>query len=164
MLINNAGISGGFPQPATTTGTDIIRKVFDTDFFGAINVTHAFLDLLRQSSQPHIVNVTSDLASLALHNDPSWQFYAVKSAAYGPSKTALNAWTIALAYELRDMPFKINAVDPGYTKTDFNNQQGFSDISTAAGHIVRYATLDASGPSGKYISYDNNPATGESPW
>lgn len=164
VLINNAGISGGFPQPAATTSVDTIRQVFDTDFFGAISVTHAFLDLLRQSSGPRIVNVTSGLASLTLHSDPSWQFYNIKSAAYGPAKTALNAWTIALAYELRDTPFKVNAVDPGYTKTDFNHQQGFSDIPTAAGYIVRYATLDATGPTGSYISYDNNPDTGESPW
>jgi len=164
ILINNAGISGGFPQPAGTTGLKTIQEVFNTNFFGTINVTEAFLDLLKKSEQPVIVNVTSGLASLTLQNDPSWQFYKSKSAAYGPSKTALNAYTIALAYEMRDTPFKINAVDPGYTATDFNRHAGHNDVSTAASHIVKVATTDKSGPTGKYISWDNNPSTGDSPW
>ena len=164
ILINNAGISGGFPQPASTTDLKTIQEVFNTNFFGTINVTQAFLDLLKKSEQPVIVNVTSGLASLTLQKDPSWQFYKSKSAAYGPSKTALNAYTIALAYEMRDTPFKINAVDPGYTATDFNRHAGHNDVSTAASHIVKVATTDKSGPTGKYISWDNNPSTGDSPW
>lgn len=164
VLINNAGISGGFPQPTTSTKLSTIREVFDTNFFGTIGVTQAFIDLLKKSGEPRIVNVTSGLASLTLHNDPSWQFYNSKSAAYGPSKTALNAYTVALAYELRDTPFKINAVDPGYTATDFNRHAGSNDVATAASNIAKYAMLDDSGPSGKFISWDNNPSTGESQW
>ena len=164
ILINNAGISGGFPQPASATSLKTIREVFDTNFFGTIDVTQAFLDLLKKSKNPVIVNVTSGLASLTLQNDPSWQFYKSKSAAYGPSKTALNAYTIALAYEMRDTPFRINAVDPGYTATDFNRHSGHNEVSTAAAHIVKVAMSDKSGPTAKYISWDNNPSTGDSPW
>ena len=164
VLINNAGISGSFPQPATTLDLNTIRQVFDTNFFGAINVTQVFIDLLKKSDAPRIVNVTSGLGSLTLHSDPSWQYYNVKSAAYGPSKTALNAYTVALAYELKDTPFKINAVDPGYTATDFNQHRGHKTVSDAASQIVKYATVDKDGPSGKFFSLDNNPVTGESPW
>ena len=164
ILINNAGISGGFPQPASSTDLKTIREVFDTNFFGTINVTQAFLDLLKKSEKPVIINVTSGLASLTLQNDPSWQFYKSKSAAYGPSKTALNAYTIALAYELRDTSFKINAVDPGYTATDFNKHSGHNDVGTAASHILKIALSDKTGPTGKYISWDNNPSSGDSPW
>jgi NAD(P)-dependent dehydrogenase (short-subunit alcohol dehydrogenase family) len=164
VLINNAGISGGFPQAPTLLNIETIRKVFDTNFFGIINVTQAFLDLLKKSEAPRIVNVTSGLASLTLHNDPSWKYYNIKGGAYGPSKTALNAYTIALAFELRDTPFKINAIDPGFTATDFNQHRGTGNVPDAAARIVKYAIVDEHGPSGQYFSDDNNPETGVSPW
>jgi NAD(P)-dependent dehydrogenase (short-subunit alcohol dehydrogenase family) len=164
VLINNAGISGGFPQAPTLLNIETIRKVFDTNFFGTINVTQAFLDLLKKSEAPRIVNVTSGLASLTLHSDPSWKYYNIKGGAYGPSKTALNAYTIALAFELRDTPFKINAVDPGFTATDFNQHRGTGTVPEAAARIVKYAIVDENGPSGQYFSDDNNPETGVSPW
>ena len=164
ILINNAGISGGFPQSPTAISTDVIRKVFDTNFFGTIQVTQAFLGLLKKSDTPRIVNVTSGLASLTLHNDPSWKYYKAKGGAYGPSKTALNAYTIALAFELRDTAFKINAVDPGFTASDFNQHRGTGSIPDAAARIVKYAIIDENGPTGQFFSDDNNPETGVSPW
>jgi len=114
---------------------------------------------LRKSAQPVIVNVTSDLASLTNHNDPTWRYYPFKGAGYGPSKTALNAYTVALAFELRDTAFKVNAVNPGHTATDFNNHQGTKTVQDSARLLVEYALLDANGPTGKYISDD-----GETPW
>ena len=164
VLINNAGIRGVFPQPPSSVSVDEIRKVFDTNFFGAIAVTQAFLGLLKKSKAPRIVNVTSGLASLTLHSDPSWKYYQIKGGAYGPSKSALNAYTVALAYELRDTPFKINAVDPGFTATDFNEHRGTGTVEDAGARVVRYAVIDENGPSGQYFSDDNNPETGISPW
>lgn len=162
VLINNAGISGGFSQAPTTVPVSVIRDVFETNFFGVIQVTQAFMDLLQKSPQPRIVNVTSGLASLTLHSDPSWVYYSFKGAAYGPSKTALNAYTLSLAYELRETNFKINAVDPGYTATDFNHHSGTGTVENAAALLVRFATLGADGPTGKYFSNDRKGET--SPW
>lgn len=162
VLINNAGIRGDVPQAPTEIPVSAIRNVFETNFFGVINVTQAFIDLLRQAPHPRIVNVTSGLASLTLHSDPSWAYYPVKSAAYGPSKTALNAFTVALAYELRDTAFKVNAVDPGYTATDFNDHNGTGTVEDAAAILVRFATLGEDGPTGKYFSKDRDGE--ESPW
>jgi NAD(P)-dependent dehydrogenase (short-subunit alcohol dehydrogenase family) len=122
-----------------------------------------FLPLLKAAPQPRIVNVTSGLASLTLHSDPAWKYYSVKGAAYGPSKTALNAYTVVLAYELRDTPFKVNVVDPGYTATDFNQHRGPGDVPGAAAIIVKYATLGPDGPTGKFFSRDFEDG-GESPW
>jgi NAD(P)-dependent dehydrogenase (short-subunit alcohol dehydrogenase family) len=164
VLINNAGISGGFPQNTSTTKIETMREVFATNFFGTIEVTNNFIDLLKKSDAPRIVNVTSGLASLTLHNDPSWQYYTVKSAAYGPSKTALNAYNVTLAYELRDTAFKVNVVDPGYTATDFNQHRGPRNVTDAAKDIVKFATLNENGPNGIFYSVDNNPETGISPW
>jgi len=164
VLINNAGIRGqGSPAPSLID-PKTIREVFNTNFFGAIEVTQAFLDLLRNSEAPRIVNVTSGLASLVLHNDPDWKYYKIKGGAYGPSKTALNAHTVALAYELRDTPFKVNAVDPGFTATDLNEHRGTGTVEDAAKRIIKYATIGDDGPTGGYFSDDNDPETGVSPW
>ena len=164
ILINNAGISGGFPQHASSTDILTIRKVFDTNFFGTIQVNQVFMPLLKKSDNAVIVNVTSGLASLTMHSDPNWKYYPVKSAAYGPSKTALNAYTIALAYELRDTAIKVNAVDPGYTDTDFNNHTGTLHVTEAARQIIQYAILEKEGPRGKFFSRDNDSESGESKW
>jgi len=164
VLINNAGIMGGFSQTATTVDPAVMKQVFDTNFFGVIDVTQAFIDLLKASDAPRIVNVTSGLASLTLHSDPTWKHYAVKGAAYGPSKTALNAYTVVLAHELKDTAFKVNAVDPGYTATDFNHHRGTGTIESAAKIIVKYATVDADGPNGKYFSNEIEDESQESAW
>ncbi|WP_375446978.1 SDR family oxidoreductase [uncultured Fibrella sp.] len=164
VLINNAGISGGLPQPAIGTDIAMFRQVFDTNFFGLIETTQAFMDLLKQSAEPRIVNVTSGLGSLTLHSDPAWKYYQVKTACYGPSKSALNAYTIVLAYELRDTPFKVNAVDPGYTATDFNHHSGPGTVPDAAARLVKAATFGPDGPTGQFFSDDNAPDTGISPW
>ncbi|HEY4324955.1 MAG TPA: SDR family NAD(P)-dependent oxidoreductase [Mucilaginibacter sp.] len=164
VLINNAGTKEGFPENPTAISTDVIRQVFDTNFFGTINVTMAFLDLLKVAPEPRIVNVTSGLASLTLHNNPSWKYYHLKRAAYGPSKTALNAYTIALAFELRESLFKINVVDPGFTATDFNQHRGTGTVTDAAKIIIKYATLDANGPTGKFFSNESDNENDEYPW
>jgi len=164
VLINNAGISGGFPQSTKDITVDQFKEVFETNVFGVVSVTQSFIDLLNKSDEPRIVNVTSGLGSLTLHSDPSWKYYNIKSAAYGPSKTALNAYTVVLAHELKNTAFKINAVDPGYTATDFNHHNGPGSVEDAAKIIVKYATVDADGPTGKYFSNDIDDESQESPW
>ena len=164
VLINNAGISGGLPQTATGTGIAEFKEVFETNLFGVIRVTQAFMNLLEKSPEPRIVNVSSSMASLTLNSDPSWKFYHHKGAVYLPSKTALNMYTLNLAYELRDTAFKVNAVDPGFIATDFNNHRGTGTVEEAGARIVKYALIDKNGPTGKFFSEEHNPETGEIPW
>ena len=164
VLINNAGIGGSIPQPSLETDITFFKQVFETNLFGVIEVTQAFTDLLRQAAAPRIVNVTSGLGSLSLHNNPAWKYYQIKPAAYVSSKAALNAYTIVLAYDLRDTAFKVNAVDPGYTATDFNNHSGPGTVPDAAAKVVKAATLGPDGPTGQFFSDDNAPETGISPW
>jgi NAD(P)-dependent dehydrogenase (short-subunit alcohol dehydrogenase family) len=164
ILINNAGILGVNPQTAAETSVEDIKEVFETNFFGVINVTQAFLDLLKKSESPRISNITSGLGSLTLHADPDWKYYPVKTAAYGPSKSALNAYTIVLAYELRELPFKVNAIDPGYTATDFNHHSGPGSVESAASFIVKHTIIDKNGPTGQFFSNDIEDETGISPW
>ena len=164
VLINNAGINGGFPQSALDASIDQFQQVFNTNLYGVVRVTQAFIDLLENSSAPRIVNVSSSGASLTLHSDPSWKYYAHKAALYPSSKAALNMYTIDLAYELRDTPFKVNAVCPGFVATDFNNHRGTGTVQEAGLRISKYAMIGDDGPTGKFISDDYNPVTGETPW
>jgi NAD(P)-dependent dehydrogenase (short-subunit alcohol dehydrogenase family) len=104
------------------------------------------------------------VSSLSLQSDTSWPAYDyAKYAVYGSSKAAMNMYTIHLAYELRDTAFKINAVCPGYTKTDFTNQNG-GEVEEAARRIIKYAMIDQNGPTGKFFSEESNPETSEIPW
>jgi NAD(P)-dependent dehydrogenase (short-subunit alcohol dehydrogenase family) len=164
VLVNNAGINGGFPQSALDADISTFKQVFDTNYFGMIAVTQAFIDLLRQSPEPRIVNVSSSTGSLTLQSDPMWKYYVHKGAVYSPSKSALNLYTIALAYELRDTPFRVNAVDPGFVATDFNNHRGTGTVEEGGIRIAKYAMIGADGPTGKFISEEFNPETGEIPW
>jgi len=163
ILINNAGILGDVPQDSSTTSVANIQNVFDTNFFGVIRVTQAFIELLKKSDNPRISNITSGLGSLTLHSDPSWKYYAFKAVSYVSSKTALNAFTITLAHELKDLGFKVNAIDPGYTATDFNHHSGPASVESAASFIIKH-TLDEKGPTGKFYSPDIENESEESPW
>ncbi|MGO1787440.1 MAG: SDR family oxidoreductase [Sphingobacterium sp.] len=164
VLINNAGINGGLPQTATGATIDQFQTVFDTNLYGVVRVTQAFIDLLKKSPQPRIVNVSSSQGSLTLASDPTDAYYHHKGAVYQSSKTALNMYTIALAYELRDTLFKVNMVDPGFVATDFNNHRGSGTVEEAGTRIAKYALIGEDGPTGRYFSEEFNPETGEIPW
>lgn len=152
LLINNAGILGEMPQQASNNSIENLKNIYETNFFGAIQTTQVFLELLKKSENPRIVNVSSDLGSLTQNSNPDYPFYEVKLLGYNSSKTALNAFTVALAYELKDTNFKINSVNPGYTATDLNGFTGTQPVEKAAEIIVKYATIDGNGPSGQFIS------------
>lgn len=164
ILINNAGITGGFPQSALEASVDQFKTTYDTNVFGVVRVTQAFIDLLRQSAEPRIVNVSSSQGSLTLAADPNHKYYHHKGSVYQSSKSALNMYTIALAYELRDTPFKVNMVDPGFTKTDFNNHRGTGTVEEAGTRITKYAMIGQDGPTGKFVSEEFNPESGNVPW
>jgi NAD(P)-dependent dehydrogenase (short-subunit alcohol dehydrogenase family) len=164
VLINNAGITGGMPQSALEASIEQFKKAFDTNLYGVVRVTQAFIDLLQKSPEPHIVNVSSSQGSLTLSTDTTNKYYNHKAAVYQPSKAALNMYTIALAYELRDTAVKVNAVDPGFIATDFNNHRGTGRVEEAGERIVKYAIIGSDGPTGKFFSEETNPETGEIPW
>ena len=164
VLINNAGITGGFPQSALTAAPTQFTAVFDTNVTGVVRVTQAFIDLIKKSPEPRIVMVSSSQGSLTLANDANGKYYHHKGAVYQPSKSALNMYSLILAYELRDTTVKVNMIDPGFTKTDFNNHRGTGTVEDAGLRVVKYALIDNDGPTGKYISEETNPETGEIPW
>ncbi|MFB9832468.1 SDR family NAD(P)-dependent oxidoreductase [Actinoallomurus acaciae] len=168
VLINNAGITGSgqvSPQDAhdqvpSTVDVDMVRAVFETNVFGVITVTNALLPLLRRSPAPRIVNVSSHAASLGLNSHPDGPMTALPpSAAYSPSKSALNALTVQYANELRKDGILVNAAAPGFVDTDSNNHTGFLTVAQGAAVLVRLATLGADGPTAGYFGAD-----GPVPW
>jgi NAD(P)-dependent dehydrogenase (short-subunit alcohol dehydrogenase family) len=160
ILINNAGIAGEQPQTPSLVELENLRTVFETNFFGVVQVTQQFIDLLKKSNEPVIVNVSSSLSSLTLHSNAANNSatYGVYDA-YGCSKTALNAFTVMLAYEFRGTNFKINSIAPGYTATDLNQHKGTQTVEQAGRIIVQYATQTDDGVTGKLFKEG-----GEIPW
>lgn len=154
ILVNNAGVmlGAGFGGNDTTqTSEEVLRKTFDTNFFGVIALTQALLPLLSKSEAGRIVNLSSILGSLTLHSDPKSPIYGSKTFAYDASKTALNAYTVHLAHELRDTKIKVNSAHPGWVKTDMGTDAAPMEIPEGAKTEVELATLPESGPTGAYI-------------
>jgi NAD(P)-dependent dehydrogenase (short-subunit alcohol dehydrogenase family) len=158
VLINNAGIAADRQLPSEATQGNL-RYTFDTNFFAAVAVTQAFLPLLHASANGRIINVSSGLGSLTLHSDPNWQYGHINVLSYCASKSALNAFSVLLAKELRDSSIKVNVADPGYTATDLNNNSGTQTVAEGSEAIVTLATAPADGPSGTYID-----RAGAVPW
>lgn len=126
-------------------------------------MTLAFIDLMRKSAEPRIVNVSSGLASQTVASDKTNPFYPYKATGYQSSKTALNMYTINLAFDLRETSFKVNSVCPGFTGTDINNFQGPGTLEDAAKRVIKYALVDSNGPSGKFFCEEQFADT-ECPW
>lgn len=165
ILINNAGINGGSaPYTVLEATSQEYLEALKTNVIGVASVTQAFIDLLRKAPAPRIVNVSTSVGSLSLQSNPEWPAYNyAKYGVYAISKAALNMYTIQLAYELRDTNFKVNAVCPGLTKTDFTFFNG-GEVGIAAGRIIKYALIDNNGPTGKFFSEETNPENGEISW
>ncbi|AUX19720.1 short-chain dehydrogenase [Sorangium cellulosum] len=157
VLVNNAGIAR-VGAPSATALADV-RAVFETNVFGVIAVTQAMLPLLREAPAGRIVNVSSRLGSLTAIGDPAFPNRGVGGVAYGPSKSALNAVTVAFAQELAGTPIKVNAACPGYTATDLTNHKGPRSVAEGAREPVRLALLGPDGPTGTFSDDD-----GPIPW
>ncbi len=157
ILVNNAGIAGGtFPgtgpeHSAADVPLDTLAKVFETNFFSQVALTKTLLPLIRKSPAGRIVNLSSILGSLGLHADPKSPIYNAKSFAYDASKTALNAFTIHLAHDLRDTNIKVNSAHPGWVKTDMGGEQAPMEISEGGKTSAALATLPDDGPTGGYF-------------
>jgi NAD(P)-dependent dehydrogenase (short-subunit alcohol dehydrogenase family) len=152
-LINNAGISSGTlgGEKASTTPDEVVHKVFETNFFAPVALTLALLPLIEKSAAGRIVNMSSILGSQALHADPNSPIYNFKSFSYDASKTAINSFTIHLAYDLKDTKIKVNSAHPGWVKTDMGTAAAPMEIPEGAITGVELALLGDDGPTGGYF-------------
>jgi NAD(P)-dependent dehydrogenase (short-subunit alcohol dehydrogenase family) len=154
VLVNNAGISGelgpGWVQDPATLDLDLVRAVVETNVIGVIRVTNAMLPLLRRSSSPRIVNISSSVGSVTRQADPDIEIGSVM-AAYAPSKSFLNAVTVQYARQFADTNILINVACPGLVATDFTGFFGPRTPEQGAATAIRLATLPDDGPSGAFF-------------
>lgn len=152
ILVNNAGVMlDDAKKKPSEQSIEVWRKTFETNLFGLIATTQAFLPLLRKSAAGRIVNLSSILGSIHFHATPGSPIYDTKVAAYNVSKSAVNAFTVQLAYELKDTPMKVNAAHPGWVKTELGGEGATMEISDGAKTSVALATVGADGPNGAFL-------------
>jgi NAD(P)-dependent dehydrogenase (short-subunit alcohol dehydrogenase family) len=152
ILVNNAGILQDEGTPLDKLDIQVLRQTFETNFFGAFAVTKALLPLIRVSEAGRIVNVSSQLGSLADICNPESAYAGFLSSAYSASKVALNALTVLLAKELRGTNVKVNSADPGWVQTDMGTALAPSTPEEGADTPVWLATLPADGPNSGFFS------------
>lgn len=171
LLINNAAISRSSPNAialedyaahysAANVPLDEVRRIWETNVFGALAVYQAMLPLLRRSADARIVNVGSVAGSLALNADPDAPDRALYGPAYSGSKTALAIMALSMMVEHRSDGIKVNLVSPGFTSTALNNHQGTETPEDGAREVVRVARLGPDGPSGTFTRWNGEPV----PW
>ena len=154
VLINNAGTPGNGTPPADAT-VDEIHAVYDTNVYGPIRVTHAFLPLLEAAELPRVVMVSSGGGSFTVVTDPQQPFSRIHELAYSSSKAALNMITVRYAQALPKIKF--NIATPGeianrkFASTDMNNHTGELTVTEGTDSIVALATVAADGPTGTFI-------------
>ena len=157
ILVNNAGVflegepGSALDHTASTVPEQVLRATMDANFFAPIAVTQALLPLLRKAPAGRIVNLSSILGSLTLQSDPTSPIYEMKATAYNSSKTALNAFTVHLAHELKNTSVKINSAHPGWVQTAMGGSAAPMNVVDGAKTSVQLATLPADGPNGGFF-------------
>jgi len=160
ILVNNAGTSVDESHGQNSTETvsaKALRKTFDVNFFGLVELTQTLLPLIRKSDAGRIVNVASILGSMTIHSSQGGMTY--KPFAYDASKTGVNAFTIHLAAALSGTNVKVNSAHPGWVRTDMGGSGAPLSPEEGARTAVRLATLGADGPTGKFFHGED-----ELPW
>jgi NAD(P)-dependent dehydrogenase (short-subunit alcohol dehydrogenase family) len=154
ILVNNAGIMLDVrdgKNHTSDTSADMLHKTFETNFFNPILLTQTLLPLLRKSAAGRIVNLSSLLGSLTEHSDPKSFIYDFKVFSYNASKTALNAFTVHLAHELKDTKIKVNSAHPGWVKTEMGGEEAPMEVSEGGKTSVELAMLPDNGPTGGFF-------------
>ncbi len=143
VLVNNAAVLLGENDDVLSIGADVYRRTFETNLFGVIEVCRAFVPGMARTGYGRVVNVSSGAGQLA-----TMSTYA---PAYSMSKAALNAFTRILAVTYRADGVLVNAVDPGWVRTDMGGPSAPRSLQEGADTIVWLATLPDRGPTGRFV-------------
>ena len=159
ILINNAGVllTGNlFVTNSSSINDKDLKDTFQTNFFAVVTLTQKLLPLIKKSEAGRIVNVSTILSSLTLHSAKDSPISPAKELAYNSSKTALNAFTIHLANELKDTKIKVNSGHPGWVKTELGGPNAPIEVKDSYKTSVNLATLDDDGPSGGLFNEEDS--------
>ncbi|NBD26485.1 SDR family NAD(P)-dependent oxidoreductase [Paenibacillus glycinis] len=148
LLVNNAGMPGAFSRSFTETKEADLRNAFEVSFFGTYRLNQLLFPLIKEN-EGTVVNVSTDMASLDHMQNAAVTLNAFD---YNSSKTANNAMTISMAYEVRNSNAQVFAITPGFTTTDLNgNSKGGKSKAEGAAIIVGYAT-DGKRHNGEFLN------------
>lgn len=136
---------------SSSVSKDVLQKTFNTNVFAVVELTQTLLPLIKKSTGGRIVNLSSILASLTLHSMENSPIAPAKAFAYNASKTALNAYTVHLAHELKNTGIKVNSAHPGWVKTELGGAGAPMEVSESGKTSVQLATLAADGATGGFF-------------
>ena len=143
VLVNNAAILLSESDEVLSIPSDAYRRTFDTNVFGVIDVCRAFVPDMVQRRYGRVVNVSSGAGQLAR--------MSTYAPAYSMSKTALNAFTRILGATYQGQGVLVNAVDPGWVRTDMGGPSAPRSLAQGAETIVWLATLPDGGPTSGFF-------------
>ncbi len=167
LLIQNAAISNTRKDPnisiqeyskstrPSNVSFEEMRAVWETNVFGVLAVYQAMLPLLREAPAARIINVSSGVGSLTDNANPASPYRSTFGPVYPASKTALNAISLAMAIELEPEGIKVNAISPGFIKTNLNNYAGTGTLEEGSREVMRLVLLGADGPTGTFTRWEN---------
>lgn len=142
ILINNAGIHYDTFQNTMTADFSIVEEAIQVNTLGPWRLSKAFYPLLKMSKAGRIVNVSSSSGSFA----DSWP----GTPAYSLSKAALNMLTLKMAADLAADGILVNAVCPGWVRTDMGGPEAPRGVAEGAASIIWPALLPDDGPTGGF--------------
>ncbi|KAH8600220.1 short-chain dehydrogenase [Bisporella sp. PMI_857] len=161
VLVNNAGIVT--PDPTTR---ESLRTAFDTNVFGVLLLTDAVTPLLKASKSPKIINVSSELGSIALRLDPTNPSHKIPGEVYRLTKAALNMLTACQHVTIQEFNGTAWAFCPGYVVTDLvgdreeRKKRGAESSETSAQGILEIVEGKRDAEVGKFVTKYNK----QFPW
>jgi NAD(P)-dependent dehydrogenase (short-subunit alcohol dehydrogenase family) len=151
VLVNNAAILLDEEGDVLRISPASFRASFETNVMGALHLCQALVPGMRARRYGRVVNVSSGAGQL--------EGMGGYAPAYSLSKAALNALTRLVAHAGRDRNVLVNAVDPGWVRTDMGGSSAPRSVAQGADTIVWCATLPDGGPTGGFF-HDRRPV----PW
>jgi len=145
ILVNNAGILIDETDLPSETAPQTTRTTLETNLLGPWRLCQAFIPMMKRNNYGRIVNVSSGAGALSEMSD------SLYAPAYSISKTALNALTIMFASELRGSNILVNAICPGWVRTDMGGTSAPRSAKEGADTAVWLATLPDDGPTGGFF-------------
>lgn len=143
VLVNNAGVFQDEDKSVFRVPLDVVRTTMEVNFYGALHLCRAFVPLMKQHNYGRVVNVSSEMGSLAEMGG--------YNTGYRASKAALNALTRVVANEVRGHNIKVNSASPGWVRSDMGGEHAPRSLEQGAETIVWLATLPEDGPSGGFF-------------
>jgi len=142
-LVNNAGVYLDHGESVLAVPIETFQQTLDTNLTGALRLSQAFIPAMLRQNYGRLVNVSSGMGELAsVHSS---------SPAYRLSKLALNVLTRMLADAVYGKNILVNAVNPGWVRTEMGGAGATRSLEQGASGIVWAATLPDGGPSGKFF-------------